>query len=175
MKNLWKLLILIILLIVIASSCNMQEFIDPWDFELDFDYKQDAQLHGFLTNYNIKKQDKFNQIRRYANHSKQTAIKYVGDNKNYLPIPQEIINKRKTECQGKSILTIGLIYKYLGIKCNYVEVFLIEKQVSHAIFQYEGKYYSSTGYRQMEDNEMIITKIINFDDFAWYINMDNAF
>jgi hypothetical protein len=150
-------------------SCAYNNYQNPWDFELQLTNRNDNAVHSYLISPYNNVKDKFTTIFRYV-APKDGEIKYGNTGTDYIPFPQNVIDEKKGECQGKSILIIGMLYKYLNIKCDYVEAFFPENKRTHAFILYNNQYYDSTSMNKMKKNRFIIIKIIKFNDLSFYIN-----
>jgi len=173
MKNLWKLLSTLILLAIISTSCNMELRLNPWNIELD-NSPESKNLEVALANDYFTLKRRIGFIQEYINNK----VEYYADTS--LPwniqFPQETLNKKLGDCKNKSMLLIGLCYKYLNIKCIYVGERDIDKLIGHAFVQYKDYYYDSTSTirKKVSDTSFNIVININFDDLADYILCNNA-
>ena len=100
-----KLSIIILLFIGLFFTCRYVPLTetDIWDFEVPEECK------------NIKTLKELNMwVHNY--------ITYDYDSLEMFRTPQEILEKQKEDCDGYTILFIGLAYKLFGYKCSCVKV-----------------------------------------------------
>lgn len=156
------------LLVGLFFCCAYKEWINPWDFELNMNNRKERELYMLLISNMFSKEIKIEFIQEFCKHN----IRYKPLYPDIFRTPKDIISRKYGDCQHKTIVMIGLCYRYLDIKCGYIRGNKKGDDSNHVFMEYGGVFYNSTSIRKIEKNEYRIIGSIIFDDLAIYINAD---
>ncbi len=119
-------IIILILLIMILSACQIAEIQDDW----------------YSFRFDKVKFNNFEEVLSWViNNIDYTSDKEIGKY-DYFIYPSETLDYGEGDCEDFAILTIAIIHYQFRYKCNFVIVKNNNKD--HAIIRYRGQYYDST-------------------------------
>jgi len=148
MKNLTKLMILIVVLLsVIFTSCDMA-ILDGSFWYID----------RSMVNVELNSSD---DIDRYVHDN----IKYTSDKSDDVQTANETQNRKKGDCEDNAVFALALNYEYLGIKGYILMVDCSGAGgIDHAMYEVNGVTYNKASTK----NNYVIRERIYFDDIPMY-------